>query len=244
MQNNDKTNGEDIVIQSPVLKWLDNFWYHYKWTVIIVAFFVLVFAVCVTQCATTPHKDIYVTFSGGYTLTDDETAAIEQVLGQLSKKTFSENAPAVGFASYSFYTEEELRELYTDPETGDFDNYGFQTAKQYNSSRLSDLGQYMMTGECSIWFVSETVYEHERMKDKIAVRLSDTFQQPPAYAYDEYAVRLGDTALYQTYEALQILPADTLIVFTVSYFMGASSNKETYAQFKELYRAIIEFQAA
>ena len=37
--------------------------------------------------------------------------------------------------------------------------------------------------------------------------------------------------------------ADTLIVFTRSYFMGASSNAETYAQFKALYRAIVEFEA-
>ena len=62
-------------------------------------------------------------------------------------------------------------------------------------------------------------------------------------AYDEYAIRIGDTAIYQYYEALQVLPADTLIVFTRSYFMGASSNAETYAKFQSLYRAIVEFQA-
>lgn len=239
MHQNDKQNGEEIAIQSPFLKWLDNFWYHYKWTVIVVGFFVLVFAVCLTQCVNTPHKDAYVTFSGGYALTEEEQLAVERVFDVLSKMTFGEDAPVIGFATYTFYTEEELRTLYTDPETGDFDNYGFQTAKQHNSNRLDDLGQYMMTGECSVWLVSPAVYEHQRMKEKIAVPLAESFTTVPDGAYDEYAIRLGDTALYQAYEALQILPADTLVVLTRGYIMGASSNPQTYAQFKAIYHAIV-----
>ena len=174
MIRKEKQSGEELEIQSPILKWLDNFWYHYKWTVIVVGFFVFVFAVCLAQCATTPQKDAYVTFSGGYTLTEDEKVAIERVFDVVAKKNFSEKVPAIGFASYSFYTEEELRTLYTDPETGDFDNYGFQTAKQHNRSRLEELGKYMMTGECSVWLVSAEVYEHQRMKEKLAVPLAES----------------------------------------------------------------------
>ena len=101
----------------------------------------------------------------------------------------------------------------------------------------------MMTGECSIWLVNTSVYEAQHMTEKLAVPLADTFGTTPEGAYDEYAIRLGDTAFYQYYEALQVLPADTLIVLTRPYFMGASSNEQTYAQFKALYRAIVEFEA-
>ena len=81
------------------------------------------------------------------------------------------------------------------------------------------------------------------MSEKLAVPLAETFGATPTGAYDEYAIRLGDTAIYQYYEALQVLPADTLVVFTRSYFMGASSNEKTYEEFKTLYKAIVEFQA-
>lgn len=239
----EKLAGEGIAIRHPVFLWFENLWYHHKWTIIIVAFFLFVAIVCFAQCATTPHKDIYITFGGSYTMTGEEHQAVERVFDELSKNTFSENAPAVGVVSYPFYTEEELRTLFTDPETGDFDGAAFNMAKGQNVSRLDELSSYMMTGECSIWLVNTSVYEAQHMNEKLAVPLAETFGTTPDAAYDEYAIRLGDTAIYQYYEALQVLPADTLIVFTRSYFMGASSNEKTYEQFKALYRAIVEFEA-
>ena len=239
----EKLAGEGIAIRHPIFLWFENLWYHHKWTIIIVAFFLFVAIVCFAQCATTPHKDIYITFGGSYTMTGEEHQAVERVFDELSKNTFSENIPAVGVVSYPFYTEEELRALFTDPETGDFDGAAFNMAKGQNANRLEELSSYMMTGECSIWLVNTSVYEAQHMNEKLAVPLAETFGTTPIGAYDEYAIRLGDTAIYQYYEALQVLPADTLIVFTRSYFMGASSNEKTYEQFKALYRAIVEFEA-
>ncbi len=239
----EKLSGEGIAIRHPVFLWFENLWYHHKWTIIIVAFFLFVAFVCFAQCATTPHKDVYITFGGSYTMTPDEKTAVERVFSEVSKNAVGENALAVGVTDFPFYTEEELRALYTDPETGDFNNAAFHSAKGQNTNRLDELSSYMMTGECSIWLVNTSVYEAQHMNEKLAVPLAETFEEIPTGAYDEYAIRLGDTAIYQYYEALQVLPADTLIVFTRSYFIGASSNTETYAQFKALYRAIVEFEA-
>ncbi len=243
IEREEKLLGEKIAIRRPIFLWFENVWYHYKWTIIVVAFFLFVAIVCFAQCATTPHKDIYVTFAGSHTMVGEEQSAIERVFAELSKKAFNGDAPAVGITSYPFYTEGELRALYTDPETGDFDGAAFNMAKGQNINRLKELSTYMGTGECSIWLVNTSVYEAQHMAEKLAVPLTETFGTKPSGAYDDYAIRLGDTAIYQYYEALQVLPADTLIVLTRPYFMGASSNKETYEQFKTLYRAIIEFQA-
>ena len=136
-----------------------------------------------------------------------------------------------------------MRALYTDPDTGDFDGPAFNMAKGKNTDNLDTLKSYMMTGECSIWFVNTSVYEIQHMAENLAVPLNETFETIPVGAYDEYAIRLGDTAIYQYYEALQVLPADTLIVLTYPFVTGASANEEKYEQFKSLYRAIIEFQA-
>ena len=239
----EKLSGENISIRHPIFLWFENLWYHYKWTILLVAFFLFVGIVCFAQCATTPHKDIYITFGGSHTMTSEELEAVERVFGDLSKSAMPESHPAVGIASYPFYTEDELRTLFTDPETGDFNVASYNTAKGQNADRLKELSSYMMTGECSIWLVNTSVYEAQHMSEKLAVPLTDVFETTPTGAYDAYAIRLGDTAFYQYYEALQVLPADTLIVLTYPYFMGASSNEQTYAQFKALYRAIIEFEA-
>ena len=243
LNRDEKLSGESIAIRHPIFVWFENLWYHHKWTILLVAFFLFVGIVCFAQCATTPHKDVYVTFGGSYTMTSEELAAVERLFGDLSKSTTPENPPAVGIVTYPFYAEEELRALYTDPETGDFNGAAFNMAKGQNSNRLEELSSYMMTGECSIWLVNTSVYEAQHMNEKLAVPLAETFGEIPAGAYDAYAIRLGDTAFYQYYEAMQVLPADTLIVLTRPYFMGASSNEQNYAQYKALYRAIIEFKA-
>jgi hypothetical protein len=236
----EKLSGEKIAIRHPVLLWFENLWYHHKWTIILVAFFLFVAIVCFAQCATTPNKDIYITFGGSHTMTSEELAAVERVFGDLSKQTFTENSPSVGVVSYPFYTEDELRALYTDPETGDFNGSAFHMAKGENTNRLDELSNYMMTGDCAIWLVNTAVYEAQHMAGEHSVPLAETFGTTPAGAYDEYAIRLGDTAFYQYYEALQVLPADTLIVLTRGTVF---SNEQAYAQFKALYRAIIEFKA-
>ena len=242
IEREEKLSSEGISVRHPIFLWLENFWYHNKWTVILVAFFLFVFTVCFVQCATTPHKDIYITFGGSHTVTGEEKQAIEQVFQEVAKNAFGENSPAVGINSYAFYTEAELRELYTDPDTKDFDGAAFNMAKGKNTDQLETLQSYMMTGECSIWLVNTSVYEAQHMTDR-AVPLTETFGTVPTGAYDEYAIRLGDTTIYQYYEALQVLPADTLIVFTYPIVVGSSSNAPKYEQFKTLYRALVEFQA-
>ena len=242
IEREEKLAGENIAIRHPVFLWFENIWYHYKWTILLVAFFLLVAIVCLVQCATTPHKDAYITFSASHTFTREEQQAIDQLFNDFSKNTFEDDVPAVGIVSYPFYTEEELRDLYTDPETGDFDGAAFNMAKGKNTDQLDTLQSYMMTGDCSIWFVNTSVYEAQHMTER-AVPLTETFGTIPTGAYDEYAIRLGDTAIYQYYETLRVLPEDTLIVFTYPYIIGASANQQKYEQFKTLYRALIEFQA-
>lgn len=242
IEREEKLSGEEIAIRHPVFLWLENLWYHYKWTILLCAFALLVVVVCLVQCTTTPSRDVYITFGGSHTITREEQQSIEQLFNDVSKSAFGEESPVVGITSYPFYTEDELRALYTDPDTGDFDGAGFNMAKGKNTENLETLSSYMMTGDCSIWLVNTSVYEAQHMAER-AVPLTETFGTTPTGAYDEYAIRLGDTAIYQYYEALQVLPADTLIVLTYPYIMGASSKTETYEQFKTLYCAIIEFQA-
>lgn len=244
LEMNDKREAGEIVISNPFLKWLDNIWYHYKWGLIIGGFFLLVFLVCFVQCSTKQDSDLSVTFAGGYTLTEGEVQGIKEVLSSVAKKADNgEEATLVGLLSYPIYTENELRAKYTG-ENGEFSDYPYRAAVSANTERLNTLQNYLLTGECSIWLVSEFVYEEKNVGKKLGVPLADTFGEAlPAGAYDTYAVRLGDTALYQYYSALQVLPEDTLIVLTQSFVVGASSNEAHYALCVDLYRALLEFEA-
>jgi prolipoprotein diacylglyceryltransferase len=61
----EKITGGEIAYQNPILKWLDNFWYHHKWTVIVVLFFAFTLTVCFVQCSSNEPTDLTVSFAGG-----------------------------------------------------------------------------------------------------------------------------------------------------------------------------------
>lgn len=257
MQDREKGKAEagEIVVTKRFLKWLDNFWYHYKWTVIVVGFFALVFIVCFSQCVQKVDINIPVVYAGGYqsvdaerlSWTEEDRAAIKNVLASLYRKAGGDEGKNVGFITYNIYTEEQLRAMATEPpekegESEKFSPYAFNAAKQNNIAEFDAFVNYMGTGECSIWLLSEYVYEEKRVWER-AMPLAELFGEDiPEGAYDDYAIRLGDTALYRYYDALRVLPEDTLILLTRGWVMGASSDAETYESYVKLYRAMVEFE--
>ena len=58
-----ETTGTELSFGKKALKWLDNFWYHYKWPTIIAAFFIAVFAICIAQAVTRSEYDMYVRYA-------------------------------------------------------------------------------------------------------------------------------------------------------------------------------------
>jgi len=240
----EKQQAGEIVIQNRFLKWLDNFWYHYKWPVIIIAFFLIVSLICFSQCATKEVGDVTLSYAGNYTMNEEERRRVIEVFEAVApeKEVDGQRRPSeVVMATFSVYTEEELRPLYFD-EQGNGDLYAFESAKQLSKENLSNFGSFVMTGESAIWLVSEFVFEQRNLAE-VAVPLSELFAETPVGAYRDCAIRLGDTELYQYYDALKVLPADTLIVMPRGYVWGETSNEARYAEFKEMYYAIVNFRA-
>ena len=110
----------------------------------------------------------------------------------------------------------------------------------YNAKQLSDFNSFMSFGECSIYFLSEYMYTYVKAnKAGVLKPLSDALGEMPAGAYDEYAVRLKDTAYYQLEPALRVFPEDTLVCITAPYQLGSSSDADTYQNSIAMFRAIV-----
>lgn len=249
MRNNEKEAAGEIVVQNRFVKWLDNFWYHYKWTVIVVGFFALVFITCFVQCTQSKQVDIPIVFAGAYEAANEEQyiwseaerEAIEDVFESLFRKSGGSEDREVGFLTYNIYSEREIIDKTTD-EDGVPNSMRYQM-QQSNLNEINTFKNYYGTGECSIWLVSPFMYGETFKEKEGFVKLTDTFGKTPTGAYDEYAIRLGDTAFYRYYKQLHFMPADTLIVFSKSWIMGASANASTYEEYRTLYRAMVEFEA-
>ena len=60
----EKEQGGEIVYESKFTRWLDNFWYHYKWTTIIAVFALFVVLVCTLQMCNKDKNDVSVLSAG------------------------------------------------------------------------------------------------------------------------------------------------------------------------------------
>jgi hypothetical protein len=101
---------------------------------------------------------------------------------------------------------------------------------------------YTKTGESAIYLLDPWLYESLRDDPNEPLqKLSNVLNGTPKGALEDgYGVRLGDTALYQEYEVLQVLPADTVICLSRPYAMGKSSKKEHYRHETEMFAALVD----
>ena len=229
----DKREAPEITMHSKVFRWLDNFWYHYKWPTIIIAFFLIVGIVGFTQCASQEESDLTLTVAvGNPDLSGEPLQVFSDIMGNLLPEDLDGNGvKSIALAQFSIFTEDELVALYTytDPETGEerVQTDGLAGARHYNTERIQSLQTYIMTGECAVWIISPYVYE-TMFQGRVPV--------------SETAV-LGDTAFYQYYDAVkEQLPPDTMIVLTQP-IMGYMSKQENYQNAADYYHAIVEFSA-
>ena len=242
-------NAPDPAGRSRFFRWLENVWYHYKWHIIIGAFFLLVLIVALVQCNSKEQTDLTVTFGGGAALTEAEQKALCAALEAVMPDDFDGNgSKKVELKANAIYTDAELRAMYSffdeETQTEMVDLATYQGAAHYNSERFQNLNTYLMTGECAIWLVSPYVYEQANL-EALAMPLedlSDLLEGVTYTAYDGYAVRLADTGFYKTYRAVQVLPEDTLIVM-IRIAVGQTAKDSTFEQCKQTYRAILQFRS-
>ena len=206
--NEEKLSEQKIAIkENKFLKWLDNYWYHYKWPTIVVAFFAVVITVCLVQSITNVEKDILITYAGPKALEADEKASIERVLTEDLPEGFGNQGTEgkAGLISYIIYSTEQIAELQSQQKAVD---------TTFNSSEYSALNSQYKTGNGSIYLLDRWLYDELVKGDSNVERLkplSEIFGETPEGAIDAYGIRLGDTEIYKSSPELQVLPEDTVI---------------------------------
>ncbi|MBO5897694.1 MAG: hypothetical protein J6R04_01655 [Clostridia bacterium] len=235
MQDMQKPEGGDIRLdeKSAFLRWLDNFWYHHKWHTFFGAFILLLLLVMLMQCRNENGNDLVVTYCGPFGFLTAESEGARDALNEAMPQDYDGNGEKyVEFVRYQVYSEEEM---IADKEAND----GEGTVNvSYNAHQLELFNDFMMTGECSIYLLSPYIYDYIQPRGNLK-KLAEVMDAVPEHAYDEYAIRLSETALYQNTPALQLLSPDTLVCLTVPYALGRSSNESYYAQSVETFLAIV-----
>ena len=243
-QDMEKWNGNDIEIkpdgndidftsESKFLRWWDNYWYHYKWHTIIAAFVILLAVFVFGQMANDPQQDVIVTYCGPMSFLSEETESLREALGRIMPEDFDGNGDKyTEIVRYAVYSEAEL-------EADRLANDGVLTINTaYNAKQMSDFNTFMSFGECSVFLLSEYMYEYVKPRGALKP-LADALGEAPDKAHDEYSIYLKDTPYYALEPALQMLPEDTLVCIAAPYDFGNSADPEYYARSIAMLRAIV-----
>ena len=97
---------------------------------------------------------------------------------------------------------------------------------------------FMSFGECSVFLLSEYMYEYVKPRGALKP-LADALGEVPEKAHDEYSIYLKDTPYYALEPALQMLPEDTLVCIAAPYDFGNSADPEFYGRSLAMLRAIV-----
>lgn len=233
--NDDKIRGAQIKTDSRFARWFENYWYHYKWTTIIVGFFLIVALVCGLQMCTREEQDISIIYAGPQVLNAEMSSEIEGVMDFVMFSNDEEKSSAV--VSYLIYSEAQIKEIeaqtYANGESGFVD-------KPYNATNYDNFYSYLQTGESSICFLDPSLFESLRDAGRLA-SISDTVGYLPDGAIDEYGVSLRELGIYSAYGSMRKLPEDTVVCILLPLVAGKSSDEEIYAYEQEMFATILEF---
>ena len=204
----DKIEAGEIGKQSKFLRWLDNYWYHYKWPTIFVAIAVLAVIIIVAQMSERKEYDFQYVYAGPVTLSTQDTAAMGEVLGGLADQ---ERFPSPEVAVTAYYLKAQSQM------TAD-DGY---TAQLLQSNRDAFGGQ-ILSGNALIFFMDPLFYAEQGEAALGLLKVRDYLPDVPDGALvGEYGLRLDATVLYG-HECFRRLPGDTVVCLRTAVSVQAS----------------------
>lgn len=226
---NTKNSGGDIRINNRVFTWLDNFWYHYKWQTIAIAFITVLLTICITQCSTREKQDIVVLYGGPYQYTETELATVREELASVLPSDYNEDGnKSVGLVAYRVMTAEQLTE---------YQEIVGRVDTSYFTNEATNLSNYMMTGETAILLIDksqfDTLCKYDRLRD-----LSEVFPTLPESTVNSYGIDFTKTSLYQNSKELGKLPEGTILCLHRPVLIGDSGKESEYAKMTAMFSAM------
>lgn len=205
-------------------KWLENYWYHYKWATIISAFFITVAVICIVQIASKKNYNIYIRYVGDSVITgtqyDDMTGALEKIVS-------GDKKDSVNFAQVAYISDED----------NPYKNEKNAVSRETLSS--------MLVQPYYIYIMDMTAY-NDYKDSGVFAPLSSIFEEDVTdISYDEYALYLSKTEFLKNAPGMEWVEEDTVIVIKIvpydSVFTGKKSKRElaSFDIHKEFLRSMI-----
>ena len=216
----EEQNGKYVApteLQSPLLKKLDNFWYHYKWRFLGILLTVVVLVVCLVQCAGNGSGDdgCYM-YAGGYVLSAEERRNMDTTMKRFCEDANGDEKIVLGMMYYAIFTSEQIAKY-------DKNDQAHVAQMSYDNREAFD--QEILAGEATLCFLSPELFA-DVAKAGGFVPLSDYAEEIPEgaeavkHGNTAYGIKLSSLAI-SSYPGFSSLPEDTVVCLRTETSMSA-----------------------
>lgn len=223
-----------------IYRFLDNYWYHYRWITLIAAFFIVVGAVLIVQYASRDRFDASVIYAGpkiqNAAALRDMEKAFESAAGD-----YDENGEVnIQITDYLIMTDEQAREIQKEADAEEL--ILFYNAKELENNK-NEFTTQIFVGESLICLLDPEQYRVVADEGGFCP-LEDILGYLPDCAADEYSAVFSQTEFYKAHGVFTSLPEDTLICFremsSTAFLKNKNKEKKRYEYNKEIFRSIME----
>ncbi len=205
---------QELSFGKKALAWLDNFWYHYKWHTIIVAFLVTVFTICTVQMITRESYDMYVRYVGNAVITETQYKDMESSLENIGGDVNGDGEQAANFAQVPYVSEDD------NPYKNDI-NAG---------ARETMTG--MIVQPYYIYIMDKGAYETFK-QENVYTPLNQIFSGDVSdIAFDDCAIYFKETAFYKNSPGMEWVKDDTLILLKTAPYESIVTKSKREAELK------------
>ncbi|MBQ8396794.1 MAG: hypothetical protein IJX53_01180 [Clostridia bacterium] len=240
----DKMQGGEIRIENRFTRWIDNYWYYYKWPVLIGAFALIVVLVCTVQMCAKETPDVNVVYAGSHSFGQQGPSEVAAAFSALMPEDYNgDGRKEVAVTNLLVYSEAQIR---AQEEAALAEGENLVVNSSFFAQEKQKFSQLLMSGEYTIVLAADWLYE-EMKGTGIFLPLAEALGTAPEGAYDDCAIYLKDTAFGQYFTALAALPEDTLICYRRQGSLGTLLNQDkaerTYLNGLDTFRAVMNFDA-
>ena len=194
-------------------QWIENYWYHYKFTTIVVVFFLFFISISVAQMISKKSPDANVVYMGRASISFTSQGKLQESFANVMKKDYNND----GKKSVDYL---ELTVL--DPKKAqNFDKTTY-TSHQVDEAAGERFVAELVAGDSMIYLAEEKYYKMAREQDLI-MPLDEILGFTPEKALDKYSIYLKDLDIFYL-DGFNKLPSDTILF--VRYPVSLADSKK------------------
>ena len=227
------------------MKWLENYWYHYKWHTLIVAFFVVMLTVMGVQMCSRDDNDIYIIYAGPKILSDSERNEITDAFQQIMSKDYDgDGKKSVDFMDLILMNHDQLKQAYADGANQYFLNEGTVEQAQETLSVQAMAGDYVIFLIDKEWYTN--LHNASAFVPFTELEALGITSPEGAKKYDDCSYYLNSLDFSKFFSCVDKLPDDTLFcvrrMSTAASIKGQESTNRAYDRHMDYYKSILAFK--